>query len=294
MTHRSRRFVAAAFVFAITAGTAAPRGQKGPAVEDVVKLGGDYLAQYSQKLGAVAAEEEYMQYETSSGQMGVPKRVISDVVWIGTGNGVEGFRDVIAIDRVATRPKDDRLFGLFKTPSPGALTQARQMTEDAVHQYLDPNLHVLDQPMLALQFLLAANQARSTFKLEGVKNGNGAQVATVKFNEKGAERLVPSFENGPAVGRFWIDTVTGTVRQTEIGFGGRNSNIHVTVKYALDQASGLWLPSELSQQSSVSGGSSSAGSNMGGGGGYSGHQSAEGHATYTKFRQTALDVSKLR
>jgi hypothetical protein len=294
MTHRSRRVLAAASAFAIAAAPVVLRGQKNPSVEDLLKSAGDYLTQYSQKLGAVAAEEEYMQYETSSGQMGVPKRVISDVIWIGTGGAIEGFRDVVAIDRVATRPKDDRLLALFKTPSAAALTQARQMTEDAVHQYLDPNLHALDQPMMALQYLLPANQGRSTFKVENVKNSNGAPVATVKFTEKGSERLVPSFENGAAVGRFWIDTASGTVRQTELGFGGRNSNIHVTVKFALDPGSGLWLPAELSQQSSVSGGSSSAGSNMGAGGGYSGHQSAEGRATYSKFRQLPLDASKLR
>jgi hypothetical protein len=226
--------------------------------------------------------------------MGVPKRVISDVVWVGYGGVVEGFRDVTAIDKAATRAKDDRLLKLFTAPSDNSLPQARQLTEDAVRQYLDANLHLLDQPMLALQFLRGAMQERSTFKLEGVKSSNGAQIASVKFTEKGSDRLVPSFENAAAIGRFLIDTASGTVRQAELGFGGRSSNVHGTVKFALDAATGLWLPSEASQQAAASGGSSSAGSNMGAGGGYSGHQAAEGRATYTKYRQSAIDTSKLR
>lgn len=284
-----------AFLAAV-AGTQTGLGaQKGPAIADVLKLGGEALVQYSQHLGAMVAEEEYRQMETSSGQMGVPKRVISDVVWLGRGDGsVEGFRDVIAIDRVPVRPKDDRLSALFAAPGAASLTQARQMTEDAVRQYLDGNLHFLDQPMMALTYLQPANQARSTFKIDGVKNMNGAQVAVLKFTEQGTPRLQESPENAAAIGRIWIDVATGTVRQTELGLGGRSSNIIATVKYTLDAASSLWLPSEMSQQVSVTGGASSAGSNMGGGGGYSGHQAAEGSAAYSKYRQVPVDLGKLR
>src|SRR5947208_2240675 len=88
---------------------------------------------------------------------------------------------------------------------------------------------VITSTTLALQFLSGANQARSTFKLDGVKNDKGTQVATVRFTEKpAAERLVQSPENAPAIGRLWIDSASGTVRQTEIGFGGKTSNMHAT------------------------------------------------------------------
>ena len=269
--------------------------QKGPAVQDLLKLAGDYLAQYSQKLNAVAAEEEYLQYETSSGKMASPIRLSTDVVWIGRGDGsIEAFRDVVALDHVPVRPKDERLLALFRTPSAASLSQAKQLTDDCVRRYIDPNMHVLDDPMLALEYLRQANQERSTFKVESVKNMTGAQVAVVKFNEKSADRLISSAENAAAVGRFWIDTASGAVRQTELGLGGRLSNIHVTVKYASDTASGLWLPADMFQQVNVSGPGSTATNNMGAGGGYNAHQGLEGHATYAKYSQIPVDLAKLR
>ena len=276
-------------------GPGALRAQKGPTVPELLKLAGDYLTQYSEKLGAVAAEEEYLQYETSSGKMETPKRLNTDVVWLGRADGsVESFRDVVALDHVPVRTKDERLLALFRSPSAASLSQAKQLTDDSVRHYLDMNMHVLDDPMLALEYLRPSNQERSTFKIEGVKNATGAQVATVKFNEKGTDRIISSPENAAAVGRFWIDTASGAVRQTELGLGGRSSRIFVTVKYAADTASGLWLPADMSQQVSVSGGTSQAVNYMGANGGYSGHQSLEGHATYAKYRQIPVDPAKLR
>ena len=174
------------------------------------------------------------------------------------------------------------------------MQEATTLTDDSVRQYLSPNLHALDQPLIALAFLRKENQDRSTFKLENVKSMNGAQVASVKFTEKGTERLVPSAEGGAAVGRFLIDVATGAVRQTELGLIGKAANVRVTVKYAADQATGLWLPSEMFQQFDISSGGSGESSNMGSGGGYGAHQALEGRATYTKFRQVPIDLSRIR
>jgi hypothetical protein len=276
-------------------GSGAARAQKGPAVPDLLKLAGDYLTQYSQKLAATAAEEEYLQYETSTGKMATPKRLTSDVVWLGRGDGsIEGYRDVVALDHVAVRPKDERLLVLFRTPAATSLSQAKQLTEDGVRHYVDVNMHVLDDPLLTLAYLRPANQERSTFKIDGVKTMNGIQVAVLKFTEKGTDRIISSSENAAAVGRFWIDTASGAVRQTELGLGGRMSNVHVTVKYVSDAASGLWLPADMFQVVSVSGAGSTATNNMGSGGGYNAHQALEGHATYTKYRQIPVDLAKLR
>jgi hypothetical protein len=278
-------------------GVATPdvEAQKGPALPEVLKSCGDYVAQYAEKLGAVGAEEQYTQYETSSGQMATPKRVNTDVVWVGLGDrGVMGFRDAFAIDNAPLRQRDDRLLSLFKTLTSSSVQQATALTDDSVRQYLSPNLHALDQPLIALAFLRKENQERSTFKLEGVKSMNGAQVATVKFNERGSERLVPSAEGGPAVGRFWIDVATGAVRQTELGLVGKAANVTVTVKYAADQATGLWLPAEMVQHFDISSGGSGESSNMGSGGGYGAHQALEGRATYTKLRQVPIDLSRVR
>src|SRR5450756_44123 len=218
MPLRFRRWFPLA-VAAIGLASSGIHAQKGPpALPDVLQAAGDYLVQYSQRLGAVTAEEEYMQSDSSSGQMGIPKRVNSEIVWVGGGNGgVLGFRDVFAIDNKPVRQRDDRLLGLFKTPTASSIQQGQDMSDAAVHYYLSGSLQALDQPTLALEFLRKENQERSAFKLESVKTMNGAQVAIVRFNEHNTPRLVPSEEGGPGVGKFWIDVATGAVRQTELG-----------------------------------------------------------------------------
>lgn len=269
--------------------------QKDPALPDVLQAAGDYLVHYSQQLAAVAAEEQYTQYDTSTGLMKTPTRLNADFVLIGNGAGsVTGFRDVFAIGTAPVRKRDDRLLTLFTASPASALGQARQMTDDSVRYYLSSNLRALDQPTIALQFLQKENQERCTFKLDNVKTMSGARVAIVRFTERNTPRLVPSPEDGPAVGRFWIDVASGTVRQTELGIVGKSSNIRASVDYAAEPKLDIWLPVEMYQQVDVRGAGSGEISNMGSGGGYGAHQALEGRATYTKFRQVPVDLSKIR
>jgi hypothetical protein len=282
------------FLAAVGFTSIALEAQKGPAVADVLKAGGDYLVQYAQKISGVAAEEQYVQSDVSTGQMGVPKRLTSDYVLYGSTDGqVTGFRDVFAIDSKPVRPREDRLAALFKHPTPEVGQQARQWTDESVRYYLNPNLQSLDQPTLALEYLRKENQERSTFKIENVKNSGGAQIATLKFTEHPGSHVIPSNDDTTAVGRFWIDVATGTVRQTELGVTGRNSSVRVSVKYAEQAPLGLWLPSEMYQQFEISGHGSTATSNMGSGGGYNAHESLEGRATYSKYRTVTTPAGAL-
>lgn len=262
--------------------TAAPLAQK-PQLADVLSTAGGALVAYTQRMGATAADEEYVQYDTSSGQMRSPTRLGAQVVWTGgTDGSVAGYRDVYAIDSKSLGNPVDRLAGLFKTLPSGA-DQAQQLSEASVQYYVSPNLHALDQPMLALAFLRNENQDHSTFKLDGVKTMNGAQVAIVKFTETRTPRLIPSADNAPAIGRFWIDVASGGVRQTELAISGNESSVRVTVTYKPDQGTGLWLPSDMEQTIDIT--SRGAGASNMGAGGYGGHQSLEGRATYSKYRR---------
>jgi len=261
------------------------QAQKPPALPDLLKLAGDYAVQYAKQLGAVAADEEFMQYETSSGRMGTPKRVNSVVVLLGQDDGTVGsFRDVVAIDSVAVRPKDDRLAALFKRPSVESLGTAQEMTEDAVKAYINPSLHILDRPLLAIDQLRGENQANYTYKTEGNKTVDGAQTVVVKYSEKGKGHLM---KNASAVGRYWIEPTTGAVHQLELGFSVSNANIQSTVKFTKDAQLGILVPSELSETIDTS----AAGGGMGDMGGATGsnqmsaHGAYEGRASYAKYRR---------
>jgi hypothetical protein len=268
--------------------------QKAPSSTDLLKVGADYVAHLAEELGALGADEEYTQYDMSSGRMGTPRRVNCSVVWLGLNGGViDNFRDAVAIDRAPIRPKYYRLMALFQTPTASSRSEARRLSENAVQQYLDTDLHALDEPMQALDFLRAANQDRSTFKVEGMKKLNGEQVAVLGFKEKPGAPLVPSPAKTPATGRFWIDPATGTVRQTELALTADNYIVRVTVTYGLNPATSLWLPREMYQQAEISGPGATDSSGRGAAG-YGGRVSFEGRATYTNFRRVAVDVAKLR
>jgi hypothetical protein len=262
------------------------QAQKAPALPDLLQVSADYLVQYSQRLSAIATQEHYLQYETSSDQIRAPRRLSADFVLVGLEDGaIAGFRDVVAVDNVPVHPRDDRLPNLFTVTPWSSFQQARQLTDESVKTYLSPNLHALDQPTIVLEFLRKANQARSTFSIESVKTMDGAQVAVLKFTERHTPRLIPVTGEGAAIGRFWIDVKTGTVRQTEVGIASKGVSVMATVKYAAEPALNLWLPVEMSQRIDTTGSGNSNFSKMGGGPGYVVRQAHEARATYSNFRQ---------
>ena len=285
MRKRSRA-AAVSFLFAGVF-VIAVEAQKPPALQDVLTAAGDYLAQYSLKLSAITAEEQYLQYDVSSGELREPRRLTADIVLVGLADGFEGFRDVFAIDSVPLRPRDGRLASLFASVTPSAIEQARTFTRASVERYLNANLHGLDQPALALEFVRKEHLARSTFRIESVKTTDAARVAVLRFTERGMPRLLPSAEGAAATGRVWVDVASGAVRQTEVSLTSRSFSVRATVTYALQPELGMWLPVRMSQHFVASGPGSNPINHMGANGGYNARQSFEAEATYSKFRRVS-------
>jgi hypothetical protein len=230
----------------------------------------------------VAADEEFMQYDTASGRMGTPKRLNSVVVFYGQTNGsIATFRDLVGIDTVPVRPKDDRLVTLFKGPT-ASVSEAQSLTEDALKAYAGQLLHALDNPMLALDLLRSANQPNWNYKVENMKTMDGAQVAVLKFTEQGKGHVLA---DAAAIGRYWIEPPTGTIHQTELGFVMAAANIHATVRFTKDAQLGLFVPSDLFEQ--VDGSSAGTGMNNMGAGGNGTRQAMEGRARYSGYRRVA-------
>lgn len=278
------RHAAVSVLLAGAASSVAIEAQK-PAAPDVLTAAGDYVARYSVKLSAIAAEEHYVQYDVSSGEVREPRRLTADIVLVGLADGIEGFRDVFAIDTVPLRRRDDRLASLFASVTPSAVEQARTFTRASIDRYVSPNLHGLDQPALALEFLRKEHHGRSTFKIESVKTTDDARVAVLRFTERGTPRLIPSAEGAPATGRAWVEVASGTVRQTEVSLTSRSFTVRATVTYALQPDLGMWLPVRMSQHFFATGPGSNPINHMGANGGYNARQSFEGEATYSKFRK---------
>jgi hypothetical protein len=254
-------------------------------VTDVLKSTGAYLEKFAETLGTLIAEEEYTQREPAAGN--ASRRLLADMVFVGFDGGQIGaFRDVVAIDGRDVRQRDGRLAQLFTSgATEAAQDQAKAFAEEGLRYYLSPNLRTLDIPTLALEFLRPVNQPHSEFALDGgIRNQDGARVATVKFKADKNADVLPVPEDANVTGKAWIDVATGGIRQTELVVTGKNFNFKTTTKYAHDKGLDLWLPSEVSQLVDVT--LSAAGlSNMGAGGQMGSRQSLEARARYAKYRR---------
>ena len=258
-------------------------GAQKPQVADILKTAADYLVQYSQKLTTVAADEDYVQREPA---LNLNKRIQSDLVLVGLEDGmVSSFRDAYAVDGHAARPQDDRMLKLLQKPSAQGLEQAQGIGEEARRSYVSPNLGALDSPTMALEFLRGVHQGQSEFSLDSIRNQDGAQIAIVKFKAQPTSTLLPVPDGAATAGRFWIDTATGTVRQTEITVSSKALSFRQTTKYAHDPAVSLWVPTEMLQLFELSSAGTGGFSNMGAGGGMGSKQSLEGRARYSKYRR---------
>lgn len=279
----SRLFLAAAL---LSGATLATHAQK-PQVADVLKTAGEYLAQHAQNLGAVVAEEEYTQREPAIPSAN--RRLVSDVIFIGLDNGqIAVYRDVGSIDGRDVRPRDGRLARLFASPpTQASQDEARAYTDEGVRYYMSPNLRTLDVPTLALEFLRPEFQSESEFSFDGgIRNQDGAQIATLKFKTDKNADVLPTPEGSTTSGKIWIDVTTGAVRQTELIVSAKQFTFRTTTKYVHDKGLDLWMPSEMTQLAEVSNAASGL-SNMGAGGQMGSKQSVEGRARYSKYRRTS-------
>lgn len=258
-----------------------------PALPDVLKAAAEYVVKYAGQLSVIEAEEQSTQHDTSSGQIAGSRRLKSDFVVIGSDDGrVASFRDAFEVDGRSLRERSNRLIDLLRKPNPASLEEARALSEASVRQYISPNLHVLDDPMLPLEFLRQQNQERFGFTLDSVRTMDGSRVAILRFTEQGQERLIKSAENVPITGRMSIDAATGALRQAELSFSGKAFNLRSTIKFTADQTLGLWLPSEVVLSSDVRGtGYNNTVSNMGAGGQLAVRETLEARVIFSNYRQ---------
>ena len=284
----AQRLHTAIRVLAVICGSSLIAHAQKPAVADVMKSAGVYLAQYAQKIGTLVAEEEYTQREPAAGNA-ASRRLTSDVVFTGLDKGqLATYRDVVSIDARDVRQRDGRLAALFKDgPTQAAQDQANAWSDEGLRYYLSPNLRTVDMPTLALEFLRTENQPQSEFSLDGgLRNQDGAQVATVRFKANKGAAILPTPEGSTTLGKAWIDLATGVIRQTELAVSGKRFMLTTTTKYTHDKGLDLWVPSEVSQQVDVT--AAAAGlSNMGAGGMVGGRQSLEGRARSSKYKKVS-------
>ena len=137
------------------------------------------------KVSGVTLDETLLLAENSMTIRGtVPQRVSSDLILLNVGGEILGMRDVYAVDTKAVRPKEPRIARVLAEPDAGARGRPAQLFAREHAVYLRSNVVLwFSDPALVMRCLQAKHRARLTFKLEGSKRMNGAQVYGLGFKE---------------------------------------------------------------------------------------------------------------
>lgn len=271
------------------------RAAQTPSVEDLVSAAAAYMTSYATKVSGVTLDEMLLLAENSMTIRGtVPQRVSSDLILLNVGGEILGLRDVYAVDTKPLRPKEARIAKVLAEPTAATWQAAQQFSrEHAV--YLRANVVLwFSDPALALRCLKAQHRARLTFKLEGSKRMNGAQVYGLGFKETDKE-LAFSILQMPgdplASGRFWVEPGTGRIHQTEFWPQSGTDTARVLVQYAPDEKLGVLLPRSASHTFETR--EASYGISGAGGVGNAARLNFESTATYSNPRYTPIDLSRV-
>jgi hypothetical protein len=268
MSFRRPTFAVVAALFAIvTIGTAA---QEKPSLNDVLKRTAAYVAGFQRQLSGIVAEEEYVQDVAYTarigGGSGRTRKLRSDLMLIKPADAdryVE-LRDVFEVDGAPVRERQDRLQPLLRENSATAGSQLAAIIAASAQYNIGSIQRNVNTPLMALQFLEAANQERVKFthvpKPAPVftdtpgRAGNDTAVFrvatemwTVAFAERKQNTLIrtPAARDLPAHGRFWIDPATGSVLISELVVDGGGVIATITVSYQSEPLMGFLVPVEM-------------------------------------------------
>lgn len=240
----------------------APGGQA--ALEAVLALTAQYVAQYQIKLAGIVAEEKYTQdvrnFSTPRQTfMTAPtphREMRSDLLLVrpsGEGPWLQ-FRDVFEVDGQPLRDRDERLLKLFIDTKVDARAQAESIANEGARYNIGPVTRTINVPVLALTFFNTDNQRRSRFLR--VSPGNLKRFAgvvvtgdiwAIEFNEVASETLVRGGGDRdlPSRGHVWVETTTGRVLRTEHVAEDTTIKAQIDVAYGPQEGLNLLVPMEM-------------------------------------------------
>jgi formylglycine-generating enzyme required for sulfatase activity len=161
------------------------------------------------------------------------------------------FRDVITVDGVTVRDREQRLAKLFLSGASGsAMERAERIGAEGARYNLGNMRSTLGNPVLGLGVLQRSYQQRFRFSLAKDDRALAAGLSVVEFKET----AVPSMIRGEAGssllshGRAWIDTTTGRVVKTELQVEQPAVRATITTTFRLEEKSGIGVPEEMREQ----------------------------------------------
>jgi hypothetical protein len=268
--------------------------QEPPSTATVLARVASYVADYQKQMIGVVAEEYYRQNAVSLSRGGRQSRQFRELrsdlllVKLPTEEQWLQFRDVFEVDRKPVRDRDERLYKLFVTPTPGhdARAQAETIQEESSRHNIGPVRRTINMPILALLFFEASQHANIQIEKLVAENSRrfeplarAEHVWRLGFQETGTPTLVrgAAGKDIPSRGEIWVDSTTGRILQTElISEDGVVITSTIEVTYGTAPGFTLLLPAEMRELYRVRVNESRI----------------DGRATYSKFRQFTVTTTE--
>ena len=219
----------ALLITAAVSGAAQPRSAERPSLEALLTRAAWYLDFFVDQFENVVAEEICIQdasvmvptfnpmagrgavaAQTSAAEMSRARHrdLRSDFLLVKspTSEDLVPFRDVLEVDGVPVRDREQRIAKLFINPSADAMAQAERVRDEGARYNLGNLRSTIGNPMLALGVLQLTYQPRFRFALGKEDKSVGTGVWTVDYKEEAPPAMIRGEAGGDLFshGRLWI------------------------------------------------------------------------------------------
>ena len=262
-------------------GIAGAKSADRPALDDLLNRAAWYLDYFIDQFENVVAEESYVQDAStplpsyapiggrggsilpgpSAAELGRARHrdLRSDFLLVKSHDtlALVAFRDVITVDGVSVRDRQQRLAKLFLDAPADTMTQAQRIGDEGARYNLGNMRSTLGNPVLGLGVLQFSYQSRFKFSLGKEDRGVGPGVWIVEYQETASPAMIRGEANRDlfAHGRVWIDSINGSVLKTELLVEQPTVRAQIVTTFRVDERFTIAVPSEMREQYSFNSGS---------------------------------------
>ena len=157
------------------------------------------------------------------------------------------FRDVLQVDGVPVRDREQRLAKLFLHPTKDAMAHAEQIREEGARYNLGSIRTTLGNPVLGISVLQLSYQPRFKFSLGKEDRSVRPGIWTIDFRETASPAMIKG-EVGRDLfshGRLWVGAATGRVFKTELHVEQPSVRAVVTTTFRFDERFTIAVPQEM-------------------------------------------------
>ena len=157
------------------------------------------------------------------------------------------FRDVIRVDGMPVRDREERLARLFLNPSTDAIAHARAVTEEGARYNIGNMRTTLGNPVFGISVLQLTYQPRFKFTLGKEDRSVGPGVWYVDYQEVSSPAMIHGDAGRDlfAHGRIWIEAQSGRVVKTELQVEQSAVRATVLTTFRFDPRFEIAVPDEM-------------------------------------------------